>query len=144
MKTDRSAVWAAPLRFVTCLLVLVAFAAVALYAQFNSGDYSFRMPGSIHQMLLVPSMPGTNYSASAYLAFTPDLAPGDGRNEVQAYCNTCHSLGYITMQPPLPGATWAAEVDKMDKVFGGQFPADVHQRIVTYLQSHYTPETRKP
>jgi hypothetical protein len=47
------------------------------------------------------------------------------------------------MQPPLPAATWEAEVNKMGKVFGAQIPAESQASILKYLESHYTPETRK-
>jgi hypothetical protein len=47
------------------------------------------------------------------------------------------------MQPPLPAATWEAEVAKMNKAYGAPIPDGVSQKIVQYLQTHYTPETRK-
>ena len=50
---------------------------------------------------------------------------------------------YITMQPPLPAATWEAEVKKMVETFGQPIPQDAIPKIVAYLQKHYTPETRK-
>lgn len=55
----------------------------------------------------------------------------------------CHSTRYITMQPPLPAATWEAEVNKMNKTFGANIPEAVSQKIVRYLQANYTPATRK-
>jgi hypothetical protein len=71
------------------------------------------------------------------------LAPGDGLQDVRIYCGTCHSPRYITMQPPLPSAAWEAEVNKMNKTFGEAIPEDSARKIILYLQSHYTPETRK-
>jgi hypothetical protein len=47
------------------------------------------------------------------------------------------------MQPPLPGATWEAEVTKMNKAFGAGIPEEITQKIILYLQAHYTPENRK-
>jgi hypothetical protein len=47
------------------------------------------------------------------------------------------------MQPPLPADMWAAEVNKMIKTYGASIPEDATQKIIQYLQSHYTPETRK-
>jgi hypothetical protein len=72
------------------------------------------------------------------------LEPGEGKAEVEGYCSMCHSTRYITMQPPLPPETWAAEVNKMVKVMGQPIPDDVQPVIIKYLQTHYTPETRKP
>jgi hypothetical protein len=80
---------------------------------------------------------------SAYPVPAPELAAGDGLQEVRIYCNTCHSPRYITMQPPLPGATWEAEVTKMNKAFGAGIPEETTQKIILYLQAHYAPENRK-
>lgn len=83
------------------------------------------------------------YNVGAYPLYTPELPPGEGREMIQGYCNMCHSVTYITMQPPLPAATWAAEVFKMIDTYGALIPEDETKQIVAYLQSHYTPETRK-
>jgi hypothetical protein len=56
----------------------------------------------------------------------------------------CHSPVYITMQPPLPAATWEAEVNKMIKTFGAAIPDDDPDKIILYLQSHYAAENRRP
>jgi hypothetical protein len=37
------------------------------------------------------------------------LADGQGRDVTQSFCGICHSPTYITMQPPLPSATWEAK-----------------------------------
>jgi len=87
--------------------------------------------------------PDGDYEVSAYPVPTLELAPGDGRQDVQIYCNTCHSPRYITMQPPLPAATWESEVNKMNKAYGAGIPEDTAKKIIAYLQTHYTPETRK-
>jgi hypothetical protein len=47
------------------------------------------------------------------------------------------------MQPTLPAATWEAEVNKMIKTYGAAIPDDSTRKIILYLQTHYTPETRK-
>jgi mono/diheme cytochrome c family protein len=73
-----------------------------------------------------------------------ELTRGDGLQEVQIFCNTCHSPRYITMQPPLPDPTWAAEVKKMNETFGAGIPEDSAQKIILYLQAHYAVENRKP
>jgi hypothetical protein len=68
---------------------------------------------------------------------------GDGKQEVEAYCDVCHSPRYITMQPPLPAGAWSDEVNKMRDTYGASVPEDAAQKIILYLGSHYTPETRK-
>jgi hypothetical protein len=50
---------------------------------------------------------------------------------------------YITMQPPLSADAWAAEVTKMQKTFGADIPNEITKKIVLYLGTHYTPDTRK-
>jgi mono/diheme cytochrome c family protein len=126
------------------VLALAAAGAAILYAQSQNGYYSQTNLGSMTQ----PGPPGALgtgavYRAGAYPLYRPQLAPGEGKQEVEAYCNTCHSTRYITMQPPLPPATWEGEVNKMIKTFGQPIPDDAAAKIIKYLQTHYTPETRK-
>jgi mono/diheme cytochrome c family protein len=130
--------------FIAILAGLAAVASSLVYAQFNAGYYAVRNPGAIAQAALPKETDGATYSVAAYPLYTPELAPGTGREEVQSYCATCHSTRYITMQPPLSPETWAAEVNKMVKVMGQPIPDDVQPVIIKYLQAHYTPETRKP
>ena len=135
----RTTIW-----FIAILAALAAAAGSLVYAQFDAGYYSQRNPGAIAQPALPNQSDGATYSVAAYPLYTPELAPGPGRDEVQSYCSTCHSTRYITMQPPLPPETWTAEVNKMVKVMGQPIPDDVQPVIIKYLQTHYTPETRKP
>jgi mono/diheme cytochrome c family protein len=125
---------------VVCGLVM---AAGLVYADLKKGYYAPTELGSLRQPVPVELLPDSNYQASAYQVPTLDLAPGDGLQEVQIYCNTCHSPRYITMQPPLPAATWEAEVNKMNKTFGAAIPDENSRKIILYLQAHYAPENRK-
>lgn len=115
----------------------------AIYADLELGYYSPANLGSIAQPKLAAQEVGGSYTVAAYPLYAPRLVPGEGRQDVEAYCNTCHTPSYITMQPPLPAATWEAEVNKMGKTFGAQIPAESQASILKYLESHYTPETRK-
>lgn len=121
----------------------LAMAAGVVYADLKKGYYTPAVLGSLRQAAPVELLPDANYHVSAYPAPAVDLAPGDGLQDVQIYCNTCHTPRYITMQPPLPAATWEAEVNKMNKTFGAGIPDDSTQKIILYLQSHYTIENRK-
>jgi mono/diheme cytochrome c family protein len=118
-------------------------AAGLLYAQTQTGNYAPRNSGSIAQTLSRKQTNGTTYSVDAYPLYPPALAPGEGRELVESYCNTCHSPRFIIMQPPLPPDIWEAEVNKMIKTFGMTNPEGVAPKIIKYLQEHYTPETRK-
>jgi len=115
-----------------------------MYADLKKGYYSPDQLGSSQQAAPATFSPDADYEVSAYPAPTLELAPGDGRQDVQIYCNTCHSPRYITMQPPLPATTWEAEVNKMQKAYGAGIPENTARKIIEYLQTHYTPETRKP
>ena len=120
-----------------------AIAASAVYADLKKGYYAPEQLGSIQQATPTVLSPDGDYEVSTYPVPTLELAPGDGRQDVQIYCNTCHSPRYITMQPPLPAATWESEVNKMNKAYGAAIPEDTTRKIIAYLQAHYTPETRK-
>lgn len=125
--------------------VVLLLAVGLLDAQSNSSDsnYTQKNPGSVTQTLSPKQTNGATYSVDAYPLYRPALLPGEGREVVESYCNTCHSTRYITMQPPLPAQTWEAEVNKMIKTFGMTSPEGVAAQIIKYLQDHYTPETRK-
>ena len=124
-----------------CSLMMVA---AVVFADLKKGYYRPAELGSVRQSSLIELSPDSNYLVSAYPVPAADLVPGDGSQEVRIYCNSCHSPSYITMQPPFPAATWEAEVDKMNKTFGAAIPDDSRQKIILYLQAHYTVENRTP
>jgi hypothetical protein len=130
-------------RFALVTAICAFFASAALYAQFNAGFYTLQGPGSIRQTILSQASASASYDVAAYTLYPAMLAADDGQQEVASYCNTCHSTRYITMQPPLPADTWSAEVSKMVKTSGASIPDDATQKIIHYLQAHYTPENRK-
>lgn len=125
-------------------LLTIALAAGLLYAQVQRGKYGSTAPGQLTQHAPPSLSPDSVHQVAAYPLYPPELAGGEGRLETQSYCSLCHSTRYITMQAPLPAATWEAEVGKMRKIFGAPIPDAPAARIIQYLQSHYTPETRKP
>ncbi|KHG65445.1 MAG: sulfide dehydrogenase [Thermus sp.] len=92
-----------------------------------------------------PAAPGggSTINIGPLPTYTAELAEGEGKELVMSYCSICHSVTYITMQPPL--ANWKPTMDKMLKTYGAEkwIPADVAEKILAYLQAHYTPETRK-
>lgn len=126
------------------VLLSCASAAALVFAQAQRGMYSPAELGSIQQTAPAKLSTDANYEVPAYSAPALELAPGEGRQEAQIYCGTCHTPRYVTMQPPLPAATWEAEVIKMNKTFGASIPEESARKILLYLQSHYTPENRKP
>jgi hypothetical protein len=129
--------------YFVAVAALSLFAASALYADFRAGDYSKPESELMHQLLPVSASTDSMYDAGQYPIYYPELAPGDGRDDVENHCELCHSPRYITMQPVMPAQAWADEVNKMRKTFGAPIPDDAAQRIIAYLGSHYTAETRK-
>ena len=123
--------------------VLTLAAATLLYAQSESGDYTQRNPGSLAQSVVPAPAADAKYSVGSYPLYWPELEPGEGKDLVAGYCNTCHSPRYILMQPPLTHDQWAAEVTKMVKTFGSEIPESDQTLITNYLTEHYSPETRK-
>ena len=125
------------------IAALSLLAARGLYAHFRAGIYTPAGPETIHQMLPNAASTDATYDAGQYPIYYPDLAAGDGKDDVENNCELCHSPRYITMQPVMSGQAWSDEVNKMIKTFGAPIPDDAAQKIIQYLGSHYTPETRK-
>lgn len=66
------------------------------------------------------------------------LEPGAGADLATAYCSVCHSLDYITMQPPgMPRSFWAGSVTKMKVTFGAPIPDEAEKALVDYLTAAY-------
>jgi hypothetical protein len=125
------------------IAALSLLAARGLYAHFRAGIYTPAGPETIHQMLPNAASTDATYDAGQYPIYYPELAAGEGKDDVENNCELCHSPRYITMQPPLPAQGWADEVTKMRKTYGASIPEDTSQKIIQYLGTHYTPETRK-
>lgn len=129
-------------KYLAALTAAALFACAALFAQFNAGHYSLERMGAIRQALSSLSS-GTAYGGGSYPLFPAALPPGAGRDEVEAYCNTCHSPRYIAMQPAFPPQTWADEVHKMIKTYGASIPDDATEQIIRYLQANFSAANRK-
>jgi len=66
------------------------------------------------------------------------LKPGNGQEQAQSNCAACHSLDYISTQPPGKGATfWDAEVKKMVQVYGAPLQEADAKAIAAYLAKTY-------
>jgi mono/diheme cytochrome c family protein len=60
-----------------------------------------------------------------------------GAELAQANCLTCHSVEYVTSQPPMPRKFWEANVKKMKEKFGAPIPDDQIAKIADYLTATY-------
>jgi cytochrome c5 len=66
------------------------------------------------------------------------LKPGPGKEIVENYCNSCHSLDYIVMNSPyLNEKQWEASVTKMIKTFGAPIEDTEAKQILAYLSKVY-------
>ncbi len=66
------------------------------------------------------------------------LAPGSGRDMVEAHCGACHSLDYIRMNSTFMTAkNWDAVVTKMIKTFGAPIDPPDARIIQEYLVQTY-------
>jgi len=110
----------------------------------RSGQYSQGTLNSVRQPGQTQQSSDGVYSVGAYPLYTPELAQGEGREIIQIFCRFCHSTTYVTMQPPLPAATWEGVVNKMINTYGAPISEDSAKQILSYLRAHYTPTTRKP
>jgi cytochrome c551/c552 len=72
---------------------------------------------------------------------TGAFQPGPGAEIANAQCLVCHSVEYVTTQPPFPRAFWAATVKKMREKYGAQMPEPQTEPLVDYLTEHYGVKT---
>ena len=67
---------------------------------------------------------------------TATYKPGRNVEQAQAFCMTCHSADYTSMQPPMPKKFWEATVKKMKEKYGAPLPPDT-TALVEYLTVSY-------
>src|SRR5262245_37658088 len=60
-----------------------------------------------------------------------------GAEIANGQCLTCHSVEYVSMQPPMPRAFWKASVTKMQQKYGAPIPEDQVEAVVDYLTRNY-------
>jgi mono/diheme cytochrome c family protein len=75
---------------------------------------------------------------------TAKLEAGEGVELVTGQCMICHSVDYISTQPPMNRAGWTAAVTKMREKFGAPIPAEDVDKVVSYLVKTYGTERSKP
>ena len=126
-------------------LILLPAAAVlgSSTGETRSGSYAPGGLGQITQPAPAAHSEDSLYEVPDYPVFPMQLADGPGRAETDVACGSCHTTRYITMQPPLPAASWEAEVRKMIKTYGAQISDANAQKITQYLAARYAPGTRK-
>jgi mono/diheme cytochrome c family protein len=92
---------------------------------------------SATRLLLLAAIPGATMATALYSlpAERPvPLPAGVGRELVEAHCSACHSLDYITTQPPGLGPDhWRKSVEKMVTIHGAEIPPQDRAVIEAYL-----------
>ena len=72
------------------------------------------------------------------------LKPGSGQAVVTGQCAVCHSLDYLTTQPPLTRTAWQTSVDKMRTRYGAPITTNLAPAVVGYLVQNYGRENPPP
>ena len=122
------------MRRIALALALFAVPAVAIAATVpqKMAAHKFAHATAASSGIVKIAMPGDlNY----------DYKPGPGQQIAQTYCLTCHSSGYVSMQPPMDAAHWLKTVKKMQKLYGAPYSAADATKIAAYLGAEYGPTT---
>jgi hypothetical protein len=72
-------------------------------------------------------------SVNVDLPFGDRMFGGPGADAINGNCLSCHSAGMVLNQPPLPRATWEAEVNKMRQAYKAPVSDEDVKPIVDYL-----------
>jgi hypothetical protein len=129
--------------FLSAVGLLAVLVGQGIYADFKAGNNNSGSAPPIHQAVPAAAPAGATYNVGPNPGQSPDLAEGDGKDEVAYNCGMCHGLSYITMRPPISAQAWEHEVNMMRGFYGLSISDGTAQKIVQYLGSHYTPETLK-
>src|SRR5690348_6048165 len=60
-----------------------------------------------------------------------------GAELANAHCLICHSVEYVTIQPPLPRSFWKASIEKMRQKYGAVIPEQQVEPLADYLTRNY-------
>jgi len=129
--------------FISAVGLLAVLVGQGIYADFNAGNDKPVNSEAIRQAPSAAVPAGPTYNVGPNPAYSPDLADGDGKEEVAYNCGLCHGLSYITMRPPISSQAWEREVNMMRGFYGASISDSTAQKIIQYLGTHYTPETMK-
>jgi hypothetical protein len=64
------------------------------------------------------------------------LKPGPGVELAQALCMNCHSVDYVSTQPPMPRKFWEGVLKKMKEKYAAPLPDDM-TALADYLTGAY-------
>ena len=72
---------------------------------------------------------------------TVSFKPAAGVEIANAQCLVCHSVEYVTTQPPFPRTFWASSVKKMREKYAAQIPEAQVEPLLDYLVENYGVKT---
>ncbi|MBI3881018.1 MAG: cytochrome c [Verrucomicrobia bacterium] len=68
---------------------------------------------------------------------TARLKPGPGADLVTGNCFNCHSVDYLSTQPPLTRDQWKASIIKMQQKYGAPVATNNVDALLDYLVKNY-------
>ena len=83
----------------------------------------------------ISSFAGTNKFELPVETGSFRIAPGS--EIANGQCLSCHSVEYVSTQPPFPRAIWAGSVKKMREKYGAAIPNDQVEPLLDYLTQEY-------
>lgn len=97
---------------------------------------------SIFHTLLVTAVLGAWFAVAADEEWklppeTARLKPGPGADLVTGSCFLCHSVDYISTQPPLTRDQWKASITKMQQKYGAPVATNNVDALLDYLVNNY-------
>lgn len=91
-------------------------------------------------LLLITSLAAAAFAGEVKITLpleTGTLKPGPGIELALTNCLTCHSVEYISTQPPMKRAFWEASVKKMREKYGADAPEATLPQLIDYLTATY-------
>jgi mono/diheme cytochrome c family protein len=98
-------------------------------------------------LLILAALGATATAAEVKITLPAETAtfkPGKGAELAQAHCVICHSVEYISTQPPMARKFWEATLKKMKEKFAAPTPDDILPALAEYLTAAYGVPDRKP
>jgi hypothetical protein len=87
-------------------------------------------------IIAADSAPNPGTMEFEWPAETGSYKPGKGAELAQALCNNCHSVEYVSTQPPMPRKFWEGVLKKMKEKYAAPLPDDTTV-LADYLTSAY-------
>src|SRR5438552_4115823 len=96
---------------------------------------------------IIASVAFVFHSQAAVIQLPPEVnafKQDTGAELANGQCLVCHSVEYVSTQPPFPRAFWKSSVQKMQQKYGAAIPEDQVEPLVDYLTKNYGVTTTSP